>query len=123
MSLSCGGSGAGSRSPNTPSRANTKPARVRRNTWERAEITDRAGLQPPARMQSHPPAGQDAMAHAAESRTRNHVGKCLRLREAPDRFDQIAIGFRVSRHRAAQRRNDIERIEVVEQVEARHVDG
>ena len=39
--------------------------------------------------------------------------------KAPDRFDEIAIGLGVARNRAAERRNDVEGIEIVERIEAR----
>jgi len=39
-----------------------------------------------------------------ESRRRDHVGKGLGLREAPDRFDQIPIGAGIARDRAADDR-------------------
>src|SRR6516164_3259432 len=74
-------------------------------------------------MQRDDAAGEHAMAHAAESGSRDDVRKGLRLREASDRFDEIAIGLSVADNQAAKRRNDIERIKVVKGVEARHVDG
>ena len=60
---------------------------------------------------------------ARKMRLAHHGGERLRLREAADRFDQIAIGLGIAGDRAAERGNDVERIEVVEPVEARHVDG
>src|ERR1700726_1794457 len=120
---SCGGNGAGSTRANTPSRAHTKPTRARRNRWESAEITDRPGSQPPARMQRHHAAGQHAVADPAKSRRRDHVGEGLRPREAPDRLDEIAIGFGVARNRATERRNDVEGIEIVERIEPGNIDA
>src|SRR3974390_2711766 len=113
----CGGSGAGSISPNAPSRASTKPARARRNRWESAAITDRAALEPPSRMQCDDAAGEHAIAHAAESGGRDHFRKGSRLREAPDRFDEKAIGLGIADNQTAERRNDVERIKDVKRVE------
>src|SRR3984893_15400842 len=122
-SRSGGGSGAGSTSPKMPSRAHTKPTRPRRNRWKSVEITERAGSQPPAGMHRNHSAGQHAEADAAEPRRRDHFRKRLRPWEAPDRFDQISIGFRVTRDRAAERRNDVEGIEIVERIEPGHIDS
>src|SRR5579864_1948401 len=74
-------------------------------------------------MQRDDAACQQAIAYAAESSGRDFLGKGLRLREAPDRFDEIAIWLGIADDKATKRRNDVERIKVVERVEPRHVDG
>src|SRR6266481_7510151 len=122
-SRSCGGSGAGSTSPNMPSRAHTKPTLPRRNRWERAAITECAGSQPPAGMQRNHAAGQHAEAYPAESRRCDHVAKGLGLWKAPDRFDQIPIGLGVTCDRAAERRDDVKGVEIIDRIEPGHVDG
>ena len=53
----------------------------------------------------------------------HHLGKCLGPRKAADRFHQIAIGLGVAGDRAAERRDHVERIEIVERVEPGHIDG
>src|SRR5712671_636905 len=106
------GSGAGSRRPNTPSRANTKPARPSRTRWASAEITAArwTASQPPGGMQRNHAAGEHAVAHPAKARRRDHVGEGLRAREPADGFDEITIRIGIARHRAAERRNDVEGI-------------
>ncbi len=47
----------------------------------------------------------------------------VRPRKAADRFDQVAIGLGVLGDGAAERGDDVEGVEIVERVEARHVDG
>ena len=49
--------------------------------------------------------------------------KALGLRKFPDRFDEVLIGFGVAGDGAAERRDHLEREEVIEPVEPRHVDG
>ena len=76
------------------------------------------------RMQRHDAAGERLIATPARKpAARIMSAKACGLREAADRFDQIAIGLGVAGHRAAERRDDVERIEVVERVEAGNVDG
>src|SRR5215475_10213138 len=93
------GSGFGSIRASTPSRANTKPARARRERWVRAAITRRSLLstpsQPPARMQCHDAAGHALEADPGEAGIPHHLRERLRTREAADRFDEIAIGLAV----------------------------
>ena len=50
------------------------------------------------------------------------AANCLRLGKFADQLDQILIGLAVAGHRLADRRDDVERIQFVERVEARHVD-
>ena len=69
------GSRVGSIRPNTPSRANTKPARARRARWASAESRS----QPPARMQRDDAAGHALERHAARSRRAHHLGERLGL--------------------------------------------
>src|SRR5262245_14989341 len=74
-------------------------------------------------MQRHDAAGHALEADAAEASAAHHLGECLRAWEAADRFDQIAIGLAVAGHDAPERRDHIERIEVVERIEPGHVDA
>src|ERR1041384_8537490 len=102
------------------------PARVSRARWEIAEITQTD----PAPQRSQPPGGlrrphaaREALErHAAEARAADHLGEFLGLGKLTDRFDEIAIGLGIASHRAADLRNHVERIEIVEPVEARQVD-
>src|SRR5579885_727756 len=118
-----GGSGAGSTSPNIPSRAHTRPTPPRRIRWEKAEITERAGSQPPPGMKRNHAAGQQAETHPPEPGRRDRFSKGFRLRKAPDRFDKIPVGVGVAGDGLAKRRNDIERIKVVNRIEPRHIDA
>src|SRR5262249_41528125 len=104
----------------TPSRANTKPARARRVRWEKAEIT--AQLESPAGVHGDNAAGHRLERHAAETRSADHARKFLWLRKTAGRLDEVAIGLSIAGHGAADLRNDIERIEVVETVERGHID-
>src|SRR5258708_23906407 len=106
-----------------PSRAHTKPTPARRTTWGSAEITERAGSQPPSGMQRNHAAGQRPEAHPPEPRRRDHFRKGRRLRKAPDRFDQESVGFRVAGDLPAERRDHIEGIEIIEGVEPGHIDA
>jgi hypothetical protein len=67
---------------------------------------------------AHGPVG-----YARKSRRAQHRGENLRLWKAANRFDQITIRFRVAHDHPAERRNDIERIEVIERIERGNVDG
>src|ERR1044072_8184747 len=102
------------------------PARVSRARWEIAEITqtdpEPRPAQPPTGMQRDDSAGEALERHAAEARAADHLGEFLGLGKLTDRFDEIAIGLGIASHRAADLRNHVERIEIVEPVEARHVD-
>src|SRR5712691_7299084 len=122
-SRSCGGRGAGSTRENMPSRAHTKPTPARRTKWGSAEITERAGSQPPPGMQRNHAPGQQAEAHLPEPCRCDHFRKGRRFRKAPDRFDQISVGFRIARDRPAERRDYIEGIEIVERIEPGHIDA
>ena len=110
--------------PNTPSRANTKPARPRRTRWANAEITAarRAHSRQPECNATTPPVRTRWLTRRNPAAA-IIVGKGLRPRKAADRFDEVAVGVAIARHRAAQRRDDVEGIEVVERIEAGHVDG
>jgi hypothetical protein len=109
---------AGSMAPKTPSRANTKPARARRTRCAGAEITNASRNAAPRCRRSSAGATRAQSPPRAAWR-QNPAGS----RKTADRFHQIAIGFRIARNRAAERGNDIERIEVVEPVEAWNIDG
>src|SRR2546423_8323120 len=54
-----------------------------------------APSQPPARMQRHDAAGHALETGPGESGIAYHLRERLGIREAADRFDQIAIGFAV----------------------------
>src|SRR6202044_3977994 len=110
------GTMAGSMTPRTPSRANTKPARARRKNARRRKS------QTPAGMKRDDAAGYRLDRNAGKAGVPHHGGKGLRFRKATDRFDEIAIGVGVARHHAAKARNDIEGIEIIEPVKARHID-
>src|ERR1700759_1156715 len=95
-----------------------KKLRVR-SDWTRMDRT----LEPPGGMQRHHASGEQAEAGAAESRRRDHVSESLRARKAAERLDEVAVGFGIARHRTAERRNDVEGVEIVKPVEPGHVDG
>ncbi len=57
-----------------------------------------------------------------KARRAHHVGERIRAREAADRFDEIAIRLGIAHDRAADRRHDIERIELVQRIEPGHID-
>ena len=73
-------------------------------------------------MQRHHAAGEALEGDATEISAADHVGELRGLGKLADRLDEIAIGLGVAGHGAADRRDDVERIEVVEPVKARHVD-
>ena len=103
-----GGSSAGSTTPSTPSRASTKPARASRARWAIAEITN-ASRNAARRCRRHA-SGRDAAKPASRIISAKAVGRG----KLADRFDEIAIGFRVAGHHAAERRDHVERIDVVD---------
>ncbi len=49
--------------------------------------------------------------------------KALGLGNCRIDLDEVAIGFSITGHRAADMRNDVEREQVINLVETRHVDG
>ena len=55
---------------------------------------------------------------AARSISANFSGS----RKFTDRFDQVLIGVAIAGHRFADTRDHVERIEIVQRVEPRHVD-
>ena len=69
------------------------------------------------------PPVMSSIGDAGKARRAQHVGEWLRLGKAADRFHQIAIGFGVAGDDAAELRNDIERIGVVERIEAGNIHG
>ena len=108
----------GSTSANTPSRANTKPARPRRARWETA-----GDHKLPARMQRH-----DAAGHRREAR-RGGSRRPRSSRRTPSAWETCgSTRPDTDRPRAspvtalADRRDDVERIKLVERVEAGHID-
>src|SRR5262249_55530559 len=107
-SRNAGGNGAGSTSENIPSRAHTRATPPSRTRWESAEITDRAGSQPPSRMERNHAAAQQTEAYLPEPGRGDRLRKGLRFWKAPDRLHQISVRFGIARHRLAKRRNDIE---------------
>src|SRR4051812_18015005 len=66
------------------------------------EIANALRSQPPARMQRHDAAGHALEAGPCEAGIAHHLRERLRMREAADRFDQIAIGFAVACHHAPE---------------------
>src|SRR5215218_1839055 len=113
-----GGSTYGSTSASAPSRASTKPARRLRARWTMPPITSDL----PARVDGDDAARHGAMGHAPEARLPDHARKGGTGREAADRLDEVAIRLGVPGDDAAQRRDDVEGIGVVERVEPGHVD-
>src|SRR4051794_8803527 len=89
------GSGFGSMSASTPSRAKTNPARARRERWAKAAITGAQSpsppSQPPARMHRHDAAGHALEAGPGEAGITQHLRERLGMWKAADRFDEIAI--------------------------------
>ena len=59
--------------------------------------------------------------HARKARGAHHLGKRVRAREAADQFDQIAVGLGIAHDGAAERRHDVEGIELVERIEPGHI--
>ena len=53
----------------------------------------------------------------------DHLGESAGLRKFADRLDEILVGFGVAGHGAAERRNYLERKQIVEPIEAGNVDG
>ena len=51
------------------------------------------------------------------------AAKACGLRKAADRFHQIAIRFGIAGDHAAERGDDVERVEVIEPVETGNIDG
>src|SRR4029453_134738 len=74
-------------------------------------------------MQRHDAAGHALEADATEARLPHHLGERLRAREAADRFDEVTGRLAVAGYDAPECRDHVERIEVVERVEAGHVDA
>src|SRR5712671_8205829 len=72
------------------------------------EIAPVPRSQPPARMQRHDAAGHALEAGPCEAGIAHHLRERLRMWEAADRFDQIAIGFAIARHHAPERRDHVE---------------
>src|SRR5262245_51919636 len=64
--------------------------------------------QPPARVQRHDAPGHALETDAAEARVAHHLRERLRVREAADRFDEVAIGFAITRHDPPERRDHVE---------------
>lgn len=69
------------------------------------------------------PAGHDVVFDAGETCGLDHVGEGIGFWKLPDRFDQIAIGLGVAGDRAAKPRDHIERKQIVDPIEAGHIDG
>ncbi len=74
-------------------------------------------------MQRHDTAREALPVDAGKARRPHHFGKRARLGKLADRFDEIAIGVGVAGHRTAERRNDLERKQIVDSIEPGHVDS
>src|SRR5712691_7752801 len=85
--------------------------------------SSQTALEPPARMQRDDAATHALERDAAEAGRAHYLGKRIGPRKPADRFDQVAIGLGIADHGTAERRDHVERVEVVERVEARHIDG
>src|SRR5580698_8720504 len=94
----------------------------RRSRRGRYAIDTRARRsQSPAGMQRDNAAGESLMRRAGEARGAHHGGEVLRLREPADRFDQVAIRFRVAGNNSAKRRDHAKRVEIIERLEAGNI--
>ena len=63
------------------------------------------------------------MTYAREAGGADHFGKGMGSWKFADRFDEIAIRFGVTGDDAAQRRNHLEGKQIVDPVQARHIDA
>src|SRR5262245_29032706 len=78
--------------------------------------------QTPARIQCDDAARHRFKADAREICRADHVGKGRGLRELLDLFDEIAISLGVAGDDPAERRNHVERIELVQPIEPWQID-
>jgi hypothetical protein len=60
--------------------------------------------------------------HTGKTGAADHLRERVRPGEFANRFDQVLVGVGVAGDHAAQRGNHLERKEIVETIEARHVD-
>ena len=104
------GSGAGSTMPKTPSRAKTKPARPRRKRCAGAGNHKRQ----PECSATMPPVMSLVTTRGANPAARIIAAKACGLREAADRFHQVAIRLPITRNGAAERRDDVERVKIIQ---------
>src|SRR5260370_28642293 len=74
-------------------------------------------------MQRHDAARQALPVDAGKAGRPYHFSKRAGLGKLADRFDEVTIGFGIAGHRAAERRNDLERKQIVDSIEPGHVDG
>src|SRR5215218_6574135 len=88
-------------------------ARTRKRRGPAARCESPQKSQTPARMQRHDAAGEAFPLHPRKAGVADHLGKLIGPGELPDRFDEVLIGFRITRHGAAERRDHLERKEIV----------
>ena len=74
-------------------------------------------------MQRYDTAREALPADAGETGRADHVRKRGGLRKFTNRFHKVAIRFRVAGHGAAERRNHLERKQIVNPVQPGHVDS
>src|SRR6266516_1891168 len=74
-------------------------------------------------MQRHDTAREALPADAGETGRADHVRKRGGLGKFTNRFHKVAIGFRVAGHGAAERRNHLERKQIINPIQPGHVDG
>src|ERR1700730_7668734 len=75
----------------------------------------------PAGMNRDDPAGEPRERGPLEPRPGDLAANAFGIGKPRDRFDEITIGLFVARDQAADKRNDLKRIGLVETVEDRHV--
>src|ERR1700688_4132053 len=101
--------------------------RPRARTRNRRGPAARCGLWPrsqtPARMQRHDAARKALPIDPREACRTDHLGKGIGLWKFTDRFHKVLIGFGVAGHGAAERWNQLERKQLVNPIEAGHIDG
>src|SRR5436190_22153368 len=58
---------------------------------------------------------------ASKTDLAQHLRECLRGLKAADRLDEIPVALRISGHRAPERLDQVERIKIIEAIEARNI--
>ena len=82
--------------------------------WQRSQA--------PTRVERDDAAGHRRERDATKAGSLDHLREGFRFGKFANRFDEILIGLAVAGHRLADTRDHLERIELVERVEAGHVD-
>src|SRR6476620_9825083 len=72
-------------------------------------------------MQRHDAAGHARKLDLAKAGRADHVGEDRWWRKLADRLGEVAIGFGIAGDHATERRADVERVEIINPVEARHI--